>query len=706
MGRFPVADGAGRAGERGPRRAGAAPSGARRAEPASRAGGPRFRGAPHGAGAAAHAARMRGGTPLPRYSPALRRLAPAVARRPPLPPPAPPLPSARPQPSPGARVGPSVPVRLLTGYARTEEEVALFAEDLAAVAPAKHLDWEDALDAVSLGWSLGWSEAWRRRDWFESVGPCPRCAAAGRQRQAMEPAAGWAGGGEEPSQLRALRWQRMPLPSVACAWLPPASPNTSPPTLPAASPTQFPDGLISGTAFELGGARWRLLARAAGDGRKVHLAVPDVPGPKRGGGLSTPPPPLLLTGPAGASPGSPTGSGGSGSSGGPLVDEGDGGGGALATGGAYSLYSQEDADTPCSQSVAAASASSRRKYVRDLVVATNPAHDTLGRYKALTALIEHCKGRARALRPGGGTDWGREPAHSLLHAIVDVGEALAGFGNANFPERSGEARAVLAADYKALLSEYLTHLGGVLVPGACRGLTADTEVRARWRAVLRAACLAASRRLPVDAARLDECVSSSGLIRLPVPPQAELRSVGSLLATRCAAYKVLYEQLVRHVGGEGGPGARDAPVLIFNTNNNALDASPVTHNTNAAAADAHSKAINAGISAAGLALLALSLGLVVKVLRRNGGGGGGGRDGSRLPPRPRGRNGREMRLAAVLSACGDELRKAARNDSALHDDWRLGRIRLSWPPAPEPPGYAPLAAEACDVTSVLQELYR
>jgi len=62
---------------------------------------------------------------------------------------------------------------------------------------------------------------------------------------------------------------------------------------------------------------------------------------------------------------------------------------------------------------------------------------------------------------------------------VDVGEALAGFGNAQFPERSGEARAVLAADYKALLSEYLRHLGGVLVPGACTGLSSETEVRVR-----------------------------------------------------------------------------------------------------------------------------------------------------------------------------------------------------------------------------------
>ena len=41
------------------------------------------------------------------------------------------------------------------------------------------------------------------------------------------------------------------------------------------------------------------------------------------------------------------------------------------------------------------------------------------------------------------------------------------------------ARAVLAADYKALLAEYLTHLGGVLVPGACRGLAPDMEVRGR-----------------------------------------------------------------------------------------------------------------------------------------------------------------------------------------------------------------------------------
>lgn len=57
---------------------------------------------------------------------------------------------ATPQPAPGARAPPALPVRILTGYARGEEEVALFGEELAAAAPAAHLAWDDALEAVSL----------------------------------------------------------------------------------------------------------------------------------------------------------------------------------------------------------------------------------------------------------------------------------------------------------------------------------------------------------------------------------------------------------------------------------------------------------------------------------------------------------------------------------------------------------------------------
>ncbi|GBF95478.1 hypothetical protein Rsub_07828 [Raphidocelis subcapitata] len=491
----------------------------------------------------------------------------------------------------GSRVAPSLPVRVLTGYARSEEEVALFREDAAAVAPAAHLEWEEALDA-------------------------------------------------------------------------------------------FPDGLIKAASFELHGARWRLHARAVPDGRRcVHLALRD--GPPAGNGAGAVAHALLLTGPSprGGAAGrrSPADSLGASSGAASSDDDGAlcvaGGGGAAAFaaddggfGDAVALCSADSADG--SKPMPPRAAAARRKYVRDLVVATNPAHDSLGRYKALIALIEHCKSRARTLRPGAGTDWGREPAHSLLHHIVDVGEALAGFGNAQFPERSGEARAVLAADYKALLSEYLTHLGGVLVPGACRGLAPDSE--------------------------------------------AELRSVGSLLATRCAAYKVLYEQLVQNIGSGSGTGrGGDAqPVLIFNTNTNAVAASPVTHNTNTADACSKARAVNKGVGAAALGVAGLATALLVRALARRGGGGGGGggasssRRGDVPAPRvPRGRGGREMRLVSALSACGDEMRKAARNESLLQDDWRLGRLRLSWPPAPEPPGFSPIAPGVCDITGILQELY-
>jgi len=224
---------------------------------------------------------------------------------------------------------------------------------------------------------------------------------------------------------------------------------------------------------------------------------------------------------------------------------------------------------------------------------------------------------------------------------------------------------VLAADYKALLSEYLGSVGGVLVPGACRGLAADTE--------------------------------------------AELRSVGSLLATRCEAYKVLYEQLVRRVGAEGGGrngSGGGAPCLIFNTNSNRVDACPVTNNFNQAIANAKAKALQAGLGPALVAAAAFGAGLLLRALINGRSGGratvSDGRGGR--VPLPKG--GREMALVSALSVCGDELRKAERNESLLHDDWRIGRtVRIAWPPAPEPPGYAPLVREACDITGVLQGLY-
>jgi hypothetical protein len=54
----------------------------------------------------------------------------------------------------------------------------------------------------------------------------------------------------------------------------------------------------------------------------------------------------------------------------------------------------------------------------------------------------------------------------VLCDILDVGEALVQFGNCHFPERSNEGRAVLAADFKRLMQEYLGKLGSVFVPGA------------------------------------------------------------------------------------------------------------------------------------------------------------------------------------------------------------------------------------------------
>lgn len=178
--------------------------------------------------------------------------------------------------------------------------------------------------------------------------------------------------------------------------------------------------------------------------------------------------------------------------------------------------------------------------------------------------------------------------------------------------------------------------------------------------------------------------------------------MGSLLATRCEAYKVLYDQLVRHVGQEGrGGGGGGPPCLIFNTNTNAVDACPVTNNTNGARAEARALAANKGLGAAALAAALVGAALLARALlgARRGAGGG------ELRRAPRGRGGREMALVSALSACGDELRKANKNESLLQDDWRIGRLRLGWPVSPVPPGYAPLSAEVCDITGTLQGIY-
>jgi hypothetical protein len=210
--------------------------------------------------------------------------------------------------------------------------------------------------------------------------------------------------------------------------------------------------------------------------------------------------------------------------------------------------------------------------------------------------------------------------------------------------------------------------------------------------------------------------------------------VGSLLATRCAAYDLLYDQLVRHVGLEGRGGGGGLQTLIVNTNSAAahprtsVSANPVNTNSASASSRTRAKLRVSGLGAAAAAAAAAALGaaLLARGLRRGGGGGGGGKRGgggggggggrgrqqqgghAQAALRvPKGRNGRELLLVGQLSGCADELRRASRNEELLRDDWRLGRhVRLSWPPGPPvPPGYEPVAADACNVTQLLQELY-
>eukprot|EP00879_Flechtneria_rotunda_P006103 GHRR01006416.1.p1 GENE.GHRR01006416.1~~GHRR01006416.1.p1 ORF type:complete len:418 (+),score=165.68 GHRR01006416.1:722-1975(+) len=326
----------------------------------------------------------------------------------------------------------------------------------------------------------------------------------------------------------------------------------------------------------------------------------------------------------------------------------------------------------------------RRKFTRNLLNANNKK-ESLERYKAIMSLIESCKRRLVCQLPpcvsvAADHPWASEPMASLLQSALDVGEALASFGNCHFPEHSNEARAILAGDYRALLRQYLSNFGFLFAAPVREQLSHDM--------------------------------------------QEEVQSVGTLLATRCEAYDILYDQLVRHVGleGRGGPST-----LVLNHNTAAanpttsITANPTNTTTATSSAQSSSKAVNKGLGAAAIAAAGLGGLLILKVLR---GGGGGGRGRGRLASSsgngsqqqgqqwqrlkvPKGKNGRELWLVGQLSACGDELGKARRNDELLRDDWRLGRhVRLAWPPGPtEPPGYEALDPDACNVSQVLQELY-
>jgi hypothetical protein len=207
------------------------------------------------------------------------------------------------------------------------------------------------------------------------------------------------------------------------------------------------------------------------------------------------------------------------------------------------------------------------------------------------------------------------------------------------------------------------------------------------------------------------------LLRLVVCLQEEVQCVGSLLATRCDAYDLLYDQLVRHVGleGRGGP----STVVINHNNASAAPNTSITANptnTTTASAQSKSKALNQGLGAAAIAAAGLVGLLLLRGLRgaakrrsRRGSSSSDGQQQQQQRPLrvPKGKNGRELLLVSQLTGCADELRKARQNEELLKDDWRLGRhVRLAWPPGPPlPPGFADEAPDACNVGQVLQEMY-
>lgn len=126
----------------------------------------------------------------------------------------------------------------------------------------------------------------------------------------------------------------------------------------------------------------------------------------------------------------------------------------------------------------------RRKFTRNLLSANNKK-ESLERYKAIMSLIEACRrrlelqlGPAAAAAVLAEAAWAQEPLVSLLQSVLDVGEALASFGNCHFPEHSNEARAILAGDYRALLKQYLSSFGFVFAQPTKQQLTHDMQVGA------------------------------------------------------------------------------------------------------------------------------------------------------------------------------------------------------------------------------------
>jgi hypothetical protein len=157
--------------------------------------------------------------------------------------------------APGTSVSSRAPVRLLGGYARTAEELSLFLEDLSACAPAKHLDWEDALEAVrprrrgpggvsapaaAVGGPSGRARRRRRGAWTAAAG-----------RSGAEPQRGRASGRGghgpwKPALARALPLPRPPHPHTRPPWTPLVVPNPDPP--PPSPPFKHPNSSRTGSS--------------------------------------------------------------------------------------------------------------------------------------------------------------------------------------------------------------------------------------------------------------------------------------------------------------------------------------------------------------------------------------------------------------------------------------------------------------------------
>eukprot|EP00201_Polytomella_parva_P008883 CAMPEP_0175055184 /NCGR_PEP_ID=MMETSP0052_2-20121109/9936_1 /TAXON_ID=51329 ORGANISM="Polytomella parva, Strain SAG 63-3" /NCGR_SAMPLE_ID=MMETSP0052_2 /ASSEMBLY_ACC=CAM_ASM_000194 /LENGTH=759 /DNA_ID=CAMNT_0016319995 /DNA_START=516 /DNA_END=2795 /DNA_ORIENTATION=- len=339
-------------------------------------------------------------------------------------------------------------------------------------------------------------------------------------------------------------------------------------------------------------------------------------------------------------------------------------------------------------------------FMADLVMATDSVVP-LDRYKAFLRLFSSLRRQreAEGMVDGRGVyTWLSHPdAREVLMRVLMVGECLAKFSTADFMlDRGGSggvgghngSRAITNRDYAELLRMFISQHGDLL---------------------------------------LEDVVHKYPMGAL----QDDATAVRCLLKTRCESNEVLFEQLVKQVGKEVKVGG--ASVVVHNAATAAASPSTQVVASPKTLVQAASHALSQVDASKRTQLGALGAVAVVAlwVLKKRitgsrggaqrgrggegfavapeafyspfarGGMGGGGDIATRLLDE---RNVAERSAVRQLSACQIELHKARKNEELLSNDWRLGKIRLAWPPAPHPIGYEPLDQKSFDLDTYLNRL--